>query len=144
MDIMRYVLYILHPRGQLCPIEATTHEPSALAKVRSLLQQEVVERLEGGLEVLPVGCKVGSPHQEQQAGSPGIVGIQRAVDIRHGHNTVIPVGAGPPDEGGCDEGHQEVPRVDPDPEVQQHWAAQEVHLLREACHCYQKMADLKT
>ena len=113
----------------------------------SLPQQEVVERLEGVLEVLPVGCKVDSPHQEQQAGSPGIAGTLRAVDIRRGHNTVTPEGAGPPGgagEGGWDEGHQGVPRVDPNPEVQQHWAAQEVRLLRAACHCYQKMVDLKS
>ena len=113
----------------------------------SLPRQEVVERLEGGPEVLPVGCKVDSPHQEQQAGSPGIAGTLRAADIRRGHNTVTPEGAGPPGgagEGGWDEGHQGVPRVDPSPEVQQHWAAQEVRLLRVACHCCQKMGVLKS
>ena len=113
----------------------------------SLPQQEVVERLEGGPEALPVGCKVDSPHQEQQAGSPGIAGTLRAVGIPHGHNTVTPEGAdllGEAGEGEWDEGHQGVPRVDPNPGVQQHWAAQEVRLLRVACHCYQKMADLKS
>ena len=87
----------------------------------SLLRQEVVERLEGGLEALPVGCKVDSPHQEQQGGSPGIAGTLRAVDNHRGHNTVTPEGVGPPGEageGGWDEGHLGVPRVDPNPEVQ--------------------------